>query len=286
MGSRPFALYALLVVRNSSVRPSMKFYTRLLLLTVGFLSFLVVTLLYDCSITKLEVQPAVIKQAKGLSEKQLYHLEVNETSSQRLTAITSVTGAKVSTTTSSKVSTTTSSKVSTTLNINSYNPSAASTIRPGLSEKYQLKIHRSSSKAVTTLQSFTNASEVLSYVRPSIIHPNIWNLPYIPANSDFLKLTPKQKLLPMLLSKRLIDEVKYFSFFIGQGRGGTTIVGVLMDAHPNMIIATDYCLFLKWPQDADYHSNRTLLYTALHLQSRHVAGWILRIKFNMTKGDH
>ena len=280
MGSRPFALYALLVVRNSSVRPSMKFYTRLLLLTVGFLSFLVVyvTLLYDCSITKLEVQPAVIKQAKGLSEKQLYHLEVNETSSQRLTAITSVTGAKVSTTTSSKVST--------TLNINSYNPSAASTIRPGLSEKYQLKIHRSSSKAVTALQSFTNASEVLSYVRPSIIHPNVWNLPYIPANSDFLKFTPKEKLLPMLLSKRLIDEVKYFSFFIGQGRGGTTIVGVLMDAHPNMIIATDYCLFLKWPQDADYHSNRTLLYTALHLQSRHVAGWILRIKFNMTKGDH
>ena len=251
----------------------MKFYTRLLLLTVGFLSFLVVILLYDCSIARLEVRPAVIKQVKGLSEKQLFHLEVNETSSQRLTAIT---GAKVST----------SSKVSTTLNINSYNPSAASTIRPGLSEKYQLKIHRSSSKAVTALQSFTNASEVLSYVRPSIIHPNVWNLPYIPANSNYLKLTPKQKLLPMLLSKRLIDEVKYFSFFIGQGRGGTTIVGVLMDAHPNMIIATDYCLFLKWPQDAHYHSNRTLLYTALHLQSRHVAGWILRIKFNMTRGDH
>ena len=253
----------------------MKFYTRLLLLTVGFLSFLVVMLLYDCSIARLEVQPAVIKQAKGLCEKQLFHLEVNETSSQRLTAITSVSGAKVS-----------SSKVTTTLNINNYNPSAASTIRTGLSEKYQLKIHRSSSKAVTTLQSFTNASEVLSYVRPSIIHPNIWNLPYIPANSKFLKLTPKQKLLPMLLPKRLIDEVKYFSFFIGQGRGGTTIVGMLMDAHPNMIIATDYCLFLKWPQDADYHSNRTLLYTALHLQSRDIADWILKIKFKMTRGNH
>ena len=262
----------------------MKFYTRLFFLTVGFLSFLVITLLYDCSIARLEVRPAVIKQAKGLSEKHLLHLE--ETSSQRLTAITSVTGAKVSTNTSSKLSTTTSSKVSTTLNINSYNPSAASTIRPGLSEKYQLKIHRSSSKAVTALQSFTNASEVLSYVRPSIIHPNVWNLPYIPANSKFLKLTPKEELLPLLLPKRLIDEVKYFSFFIGQGRGGTTIVGMLMDAHPNMIIATDYCLFLKWPQDADYHSNRTLLYTALYLRSRHVAGWILGIKFKMTRGDH
>ena len=240
----------------------MKFYTRLFFLTVGLLSFLVITLLYDCSIARLEVRPAVIKQAKGLSEKHLFHLEVNETSSQRLTAITSVTGAKVST----------SSKVS-------YNPSAASTIRPGLSDKNKLKIHRSSSKAVTALQSFTNASEVLSYVRPSIIHPNVWNLSYIPANSDFLKLTPKEKLLPMLLSEWLIDEVKYFSFFIGQGRSGTTIVGMLMDAHPNMIIAKDYCLFLKWPQDADYHSNRTLLYTALHLQS-------LRMKFEMTKGDH
>ena len=72
------------------------------------------------------------------------------------------------------------------------------------------------------------------------------------------------------LPDEVVKNVKYFLFFVGHGRGGSSIVGSLIDAHPNMVVATDYALFSKWLEDVEFHRNSSALYTALFARSRKV----------------
>jgi hypothetical protein len=74
-----------------------------------------------------------------------------------------------------------------------------------------------------------------------------------------------------LLPSSVIDGVKYFLFFVGHGRGGSSILGSLIDAHPHIVVATDYELFRKWQERPDYHQNQSVLYTSLYLRSKIVA---------------
>ena len=74
-----------------------------------------------------------------------------------------------------------------------------------------------------------------------------------------------------LLPQEVISKVKYFLFFVGHGRGGSSILGSLIDAHPNIVVATDYQLFKKWQENPDYHLNRSVLYTALYVRAKKVA---------------
>ena len=48
------------------------------------------------------------------------------------------------------------------------------------------------------------------------------------------------------LSQRDVDGVEKFVFFVGYARSGSSIVGSMMDAHPNMIIANECGTFMKW----------------------------------------
>ena len=75
------------------------------------------------------------------------------------------------------------------------------------------------------------------------------------------------------LPQSVIDGVKYFAIFIGFGRGGTTLVGTLLDGHPNIVLATDYQLFIKWPQWRKYHQEPSYLYTALYQYSIQYANY-------------
>ena len=83
------------------------------------------------------------------------------------------------------------------------------------------------------------------------------------------------------LPQSVIDGVKYFAVFIGFGRGGTTLVGALLDGHPNIVLATDYQLFIKWPQWRRYHQQTANLYTALYQYSIQYAKFFRNYK---TKG--
>ena len=79
-----------------------------------------------------------------------------------------------------------------------------------------------------------------------------------------------------LLPSSVVEGVKYFLFFIGHGRGGSSILGSLIDAHPHIVVATDYELFRKWQYKPEYHANRTVLYTSLYLRSKIVASEYIR----------
>ena len=45
------------------------------------------------------------------------------------------------------------------------------------------------------------------------------------------------------LSEKTVNGVEKFVFFIGHGRSGHSIIGSMMDAHPDMVIAHEYMLF-------------------------------------------
>ena len=56
--------------------------------------------------------------------------------------------------------------------------------------------------------------------------------------------TPKRRRAN--LSQQDVDGVEKFVFFIGYARSGSSIIGSMMDAHPNMIIANECGTFMKW----------------------------------------
>lgn len=68
-----------------------------------------------------------------------------------------------------------------------------------------------------------------------------------------------------------------FVFFIGYGRSGHSIVGSIMDAHPNVVIAHEYYLFDKLTDANHYQTIQTKsnLFDELYWSSYHSArtGW-------------
>ena len=82
---------------------------------------------------------------------------------------------------------------------------------------------------------------------------------------------PRELVDAHLLPRKVINGVKHFVFFVGHGRGGSSILGSLVDAHPHMVVATDYQLFHKWNENPEYHRNRSVLYTALYIRAKKVA---------------
>ena len=71
------------------------------------------------------------------------------------------------------------------------------------------------------------------------------------------------------LPASVIDAVQHFVFFIGYARSSHSIIGSLLDAHPNVVIAHEYSLFSHWTQQPLLHQNKTWLYNTLYNNSRY-----------------
>ena len=69
------------------------------------------------------------------------------------------------------------------------------------------------------------------------------------------------------LAQKDVDGVEKFVFFIGYPRSGHSIIGSMMDAHPDMIIAHEFMVFEKWPQQAAKLTNKAFLFNALYKDS-------------------
>ena len=80
-----------------------------------------------------------------------------------------------------------------------------------------------------------------------------------------------------------INGVQKFVFFIGYPRSGHSIVGSLMDAHPNMVIAHEFMLFECWITDNQLR-NKPYLFNALFMDSYKDATVGLRTKSSNSKG--
>ena len=76
------------------------------------------------------------------------------------------------------------------------------------------------------------------------------------------------------------DEVETFVMFIGYPRSGHSLVGALLDAHPEVIIAREYDILDKWPTFrsrllVEKNLQKYCLYYNLHFVSSFEAmfGW-------------
>ena len=64
----------------------------------------------------------------------------------------------------------------------------------------------------------------------------------------------------------VIDGVEKFVFFVGYSRSGHSIIGSMMDAHPDMVIAHEFMLFKKW-QNQPMLKSKENLFNALYRDS-------------------
>ena len=69
------------------------------------------------------------------------------------------------------------------------------------------------------------------------------------------------------LSKEVINRVKKFVVFVGYPRSGHSILGSLLDSHPNMVVSDEYFLFRKYLIQPEKHQNRDFLFNAIYKNS-------------------
>lgn len=70
------------------------------------------------------------------------------------------------------------------------------------------------------------------------------------------------------LSKEDVDGVEKFVFFVGYARSGSSIIGSMLDAHPNMIIANECDEFMTWLRTPKLKLDKSHFFNALYLCSR------------------
>ena len=86
------------------------------------------------------------------------------------------------------------------------------------------------------------------------------------------------------LPGEVVNSVGRFVFFLGYARSGHSIIASMLDAHPHVMIAHEYSLFLNWNLAAACHHDKSCLFNAIYNNSWFSvnSGW--RTKQAMKKG--
>lgn len=100
----------------------------------------------------------------------------------------------------------------------------------------------------------------------SAVSPTLFTHPLSRPLNSTMPLPPITKKFTPLTQKD-VDGVEKFVFFVGYPRSGHSIIGSMMDAHPDMIIAHEFMLFERWPKQAAQLMNRAFLFNALYKDS-------------------
>ena len=69
------------------------------------------------------------------------------------------------------------------------------------------------------------------------------------------------------LPPSVINNVKKFILFVGYPRSGHSIVGSLLDAHPNMVVSNSYAVFKQMLRDPNSHQSRAYLFNGIYRNS-------------------
>ena len=85
-------------------------------------------------------------------------------------------------------------------------------------------------------------------------------------------------------SYKLYDGVETFVMFIGYPRSSHSLVGAILDAHPEIIIPHEYDLMGKWKKlSPDKFKSRNNIFSALHQLSMKQAMFGIRASANNTR---
>ena len=69
------------------------------------------------------------------------------------------------------------------------------------------------------------------------------------------------------LDPKTVNEVEMMLIFIGYPRSGHTLIGSLLDAHPNIVIANEYDILSSWANYTTRHRNKQYLFEQLYTNS-------------------
>lgn len=108
-----------------------------------------------------------------------------------------------------------------------------------------------------------------------------------PMESECLSCAAKSNRWANTLPDSVVDRVQYLLLFTGHGRSGGSIVGSLIDAHPNAVVANQYMLFLAFIRYPAYHDTKgklfgKIVYYAQHQEARKSVN---RKGYNLTVGN-
>lgn len=67
--------------------------------------------------------------------------------------------------------------------------------------------------------------------------------------------------------KNRFSDVRTLLLFIGYPRSGSTLVGSLLDAHPNIVIANEYNLIAHWKNYTTHEKNKGHVFNELWMNS-------------------
>ena len=82
------------------------------------------------------------------------------------------------------------------------------------------------------------------------------------------RLLPEYRQRPNItLDPKTVDGVGTLLMFIGYGRSGHTLIGSLLDAHPNMVVANEYDILQQWKTYAPKNKNKQYLFQELYTNS-------------------
>jgi hypothetical protein len=69
------------------------------------------------------------------------------------------------------------------------------------------------------------------------------------------------------LNPKTVNDVETMLIFIGYPRSGHSLIGSLLDAHPNVVIANEYDILSSWENYTTKHRNKQYLFEQLYTNS-------------------
>ena len=139
---------------------------------------------------------------------------------------------------------------------------------------------------ITSDRSVDNTTAALTTITTASSHSTQPSLNGTQDSSPMLesKIIPSRRPKFTPLNKKDIEKVKTFVIFAAIGRSGHSIVGSLMDAHPDMIIAHEYNILKHIREQLNGYNNPLALFNSIYTNSYRsaVRGW--RSKKKVQKG--
>ena len=101
--------------------------------------------------------------------------------------------------------------------------------------------------------------------------PTVYSRDWLEGRLEFINYPPPISQSFVGFTEEDIAGIEKYVIFVGYARSGTSIIGSLLDAHPNMIIAHEYMIFKTWLLDDKnrdtLNGNRSYVFNELHQKS-------------------
>jgi hypothetical protein len=86
------------------------------------------------------------------------------------------------------------------------------------------------------------------------------------------------------INETIADYVQKFVLFVGYARSGHSIIGSILDAHPNIVISHEYSILQQWITTSKQNKNRLFVFNGIYNNSCYNSKWGKRRPMALSKG--